>query len=455
MVHLALSVLRGFVFLKRHAGPTARAILFPFFTLGRFLLRGIGIPFYRLYFLLRRLSGRMLSTEKNRVLVFATNSKLIHVAAFFVAMAVVIVNIGSNGVRAETYGRQSFLYNLVSQDDSAVLETENASIIHHPSASSYTNDPSPRSSHIDFTSFGTDYAVTTTGGSVSSLFGSVPGQNVRPPIPSRNEVESYVIAEGDTLGGIADRFGLNLSSILWANNLTFHYTIHPGLVLKIPPVDGVLYTVKKGDTLAKIAKTYQADMEEIIAFNKLSPDRALSVGVEILLPGGEPPAIQMPVRRPAPIGNLFTERERTSDGRAIITEPPSEGMPVASRGSAFGKGNWVWPTDWRIITQYFSWRHTGVDIDGDFTTHSYAAAEGVVIYSGWRTGYGMTVEVDHGNGMITRYAHHSKLYVHVGDVVKAGDLLAQTGSTGHSTGTHLHFEVIKNGKFQNPLGYIR
>ena len=106
----------------------------------------------------------------------------------------------------------------------------------------------------------------------------------------------------------------------------------------------------------------------------------------------------------------------------------------------------IWPTDWRVITQYFTY-HTGVDIDGDYNTVSHAAADGVVIYSGWRRGYGMTVEINHGNGIVTRYAHNSKFYVS-GDVVSAGQTIAQTGSTGRSTGTHLHFEVIRTGGFK-------
>ena len=96
-----------------------------------------------------------------------------------------------------------------------------------------------------------------------------------------------------------------------------------------------------------------------------------------------------------------------------------------------------------------------MDIDGDYTTRSYAAADGVVVFSGWKGGYGLAIEIDHGNGYLTRYGHHSKNFVKVGDVVIAGQAIAQTGTTGRSTGTHLHFEVVRNGTFLNPLNFIR
>lgn len=151
-----------------------------------------------------------------------------------------------------------------------------------------------------------------------------------------------------------------------------------------------------------------------------------------MIPGGEPPSRSVSAIRTASVSSLFV--------------PPPKGVPTSG---------WVWPTDWRVITQYYGWQHTGLDVDGDYSTYSYASREGRVIYSGWRGGYGLTVEIDHGDGYVTRYAHHSKNFVGVGAIVNAGEAIARTGSTGRSTGTHLHFEIIKNGRFQNPLDYIR
>jgi murein DD-endopeptidase MepM/ murein hydrolase activator NlpD len=212
--------------------------------------------------------------------------------------------------------------------------------------------------------------------------------------------------------------------------LSFRSTIRPGQSLKILPADGVVYKVRSGDTLSKIAKRHGADADKILSENKIASAEKLQIGQELLIPGGEP--LQVIPRITAPVSNLFTAPSK------VATD-----------------GLWVWPTDWHTITQYYNWRHTGVDIDGDYSTYSYATRDGIVIYSGWRGGYGLTVEVDHGDGYVTRYGHHSKNLVSKGDYVAAGQAIAKTGTTGRSTGTHLHFEVIKNGKFQNPLDYVR
>ena len=115
-----------------------------------------------------------------------------------------------------------------------------------------------------------------------------------------------------------------------------------------------------------------------------------------------------------------------------------------------------WPTVGYRITQYYSWRHTGLDIGNKVGTPLYAADSGVVEKAGWNSGgYGNMVLINHGGGIKTRYAHASKLYVKVGDHVSKGEAVAAMGSTGRSTGPHIHFEVIINGRLLNPLNYIR
>ena len=276
--------------------------------------------------------------------------------------------------------------------------------------------------HVDL-----DYLEETATSEVGETAESAPRI-----VPFREEVETYVVVEGDTLGNIAEGFGLNLSTILWANKLSYNSTIRPGQQIIILPIDGVTYKVKNGDTLSRIARSYGVEVDAILAQNNLASADRISIGMELLLPGGEPPSPASTSRSSASIANLFR-------------------APSVSSAD----GGWVWPTDMRVITQYYGWRHTGLDVDADYTTYSYASRAGVVIFSGWRRGYGLTVEVDHGDGYVTRYAHHSENLVEVGDVVNAGNILAQSGTTGRSTGTHLHFEIIKNGKFQNPLDYLR
>lgn len=444
-VRILLTALRGLILVKRHGMAFVRPIAKPLSGFGRFLVLWVGIPAYRIFFFLQRHFSLVALPAKHRVLYLVSNKYAVHAAVIAIAAVASSANLSETQVRAETFGSQSMLYALVAEDDTAAVQVVSADDFTRSSGApaSYMDDASvDASAHIDFAFEGEGYATTAVGGSVASL----PLADGGVSVAARDKTETYVVQEGDTLGAISERFGLNLSTILWSNGLTFRSTIRPGQSLTIPPVDGVIYQVKKGDTLSKIARAYGTDAEKIIAFNKLASADDLGVGDELILPGGEPPA---PATRPktAPLSSLFTDK--SSAGQSKWTPF------VAPSGSGGVSGTWVWPTDWHVITQKYGWRHTGLDIDGDYSTKSYAASDGVVIYSGWRNGYGNTVEVDHGNGVVTRYAHHSKNLVSVGEAVSAGQSVANTGSTGRSTGTHLHFEVIVNGKFQNPLNYVR
>jgi murein DD-endopeptidase MepM/ murein hydrolase activator NlpD len=166
----------------------------------------------------------------------------------------------------------------------------------------------------------------------------------------------------------------------------------------------------------------------------------IKIGQKVIIPGGKlivpyvskPNLVQKNVPTVSPISKLFL--------------PPAQG--ILSSGM-------LWPTSARIITQYFSWRHMGLDIAGPKGTPLYAADDGEVVLSGWSTGYGYNVLVDHGNGTRTRYAHNSKLYVEKGDQVVKGQTIAAMGSTGWSTGSHIHFEVIVSGVKKNPLAYVK
>ncbi len=422
-----------------------KPVIAPAKAVGRILLRIIGVPLYRLVFFLKRQLGRILMPAKNRVTYFISNRYAIHVAVVAIATMTGSTNIGGSDVRAETFGTHSMLYALVATDPSASIDVVSAGqfVAISPSSYGYDDGAIDPLAHLDTLSEGDGYATTTVGGTAVSAPSISEGHT---PEADRTSIETYVVSEGDTLYGIAQKFGLNLTSLLWANNLTVRSLIKPGQDMKIVPVNGVLYTVKKGDTISKITKNYGSESDKIIAFNKLASANDLKIGETLMLPDGEPPFVPAPVVRPLAV-------KTPSSSQTLTGKPTTNTAPLS--GFTSGSGTWVWPTDWHVITQYYGWKHTGIDIDGDYTTFSFAASDGVIIYSGWRNGYGNTVEIDHGNGIVTRYAHHSKLFVNVGDIVTVGQKLAQTGSTGRSTGTHLHFEVIKNGKFQNPLVYVR
>jgi murein DD-endopeptidase MepM/ murein hydrolase activator NlpD len=256
---------------------------------------------------------------------------------------------------------------------------------------------------------------------------------------TRTTIVEYAVQDGDTVASIADRFGLTMSTVLAANGLSSRGLIRPGQVLRILPVDGVIYKIKKGDTLLKIAQTYRSELEKIMEMNGLSSEM-VAVGTELILPDGRapaPPAPKPPSRLASNIRDVFI--------------PP----PAADR---VGTSKLLWPTAVRRITQYYRRGHTGVDIAGPMGTPIYASDDGVVVTSGWnRGGYGNMIIVDHGNGILTRYAHHTKNLVGVGDAVKRGDVIALMGSTGRSTGPHLHFEVMlgSTSRRANPLDYVR
>ncbi len=421
------------MYVKQHARPAAWALFSPVRFIGRVLLRKIGVPLYRLIFWTRRQLARMYVPAKHRLLYVVSNRYVFHVAIVGIAAMASVLNIQGSEVRAETFGEKSLLFNLVNQDDSVVVEEVSADDVTSVSSSSYIETYVVSADDaLDLDFIDEDYVSTMLGGSV--LLAPTITEDAG-SVVARTEVEKHTVQEGDTLSTIAEAYGLSLSTILWANELTFRSTIRPGQELTIPPVDGVMYTVKNGDTVNSIAKKYNAEAETIVAYNKLADANDLSVGEALLIPGGEPPKAPA-ARRTAPLSSIFTAPSGTNAGSEAV-------------------GGWIWPTDWRTITQYYGWRHTGLDIDGDYTTQNYAARAGTVTRAGWFGGYGICVDIDHGDGYVTRYGHFSKLYVNVGDTVEAGQAIGKTGTTGRSTGTHLHFEVYENGKRRNPLEFIR
>lgn len=260
------------------------------------------------------------------------------------------------------------------------------------------------------------------------LYQELPGTLV--PI-TRTEIIEYLVEENDTPWGIAEKFGVSVSTILWENKLSFYSTIRPGQKLTILPTSGVSHLVKKGETLERIAAQYRADIEEIKQYNQLAS--ALTPGMKLTIPGGRP------YSPPAPV-------------RAVRRE-----ITIPSALAVIPGADFIWPTVQHYITQYFKWRHAGLDIRGKSGEDPiYAAQDGVVEIAGWgRGGWGNTILINHGGGMKTRYAHASKVLTSAGAQVKKGQVIALIGSTGRSTGPHLHFGLYLNGRPVNPLQYIK
>jgi murein DD-endopeptidase MepM/ murein hydrolase activator NlpD len=257
---------------------------------------------------------------------------------------------------------------------------------------------------------------------------------------TRKEAIVYVVEPGDVIGLIADKFDISVNTILWENNLSAYSLIRPGDKLVILPATGITHKIAKGETLGALAGKYNVAAEDILLANNLPEDSKLSVGQKLLIPGGQKIYYAAPAPR---VANSYNPVQVIKD---IFLPSSNTAAP----------GKMLWPTVGHIITQYFSWRHGGLDIANKIGTPIYAAESGVITDSGWSTaGYGNKVDIDHGGGIVTRYGHASKLLVKKGDTVKKGDVIMLMGSTGRSTGPHLHFEVRIRGRVQNPLSYIR
>ncbi len=252
----------------------------------------------------------------------------------------------------------------------------------------------------------------------------------------RDKVVEYEVKSGDTVSSIAAKFGVSDSTILWENDLTNGAQITAGDKIKVLPVSGVAYKVQGGDTIYSIAKTYQANAQAILdfPFNDIGDDFQLKTGQTLIIPDGAPPAKP----KAAPTQYLAQEQQN---------------IAIANLGSA----QFVWPaTVFQQISQYFSWYHPGIDIANLGGGQIYASDSGTVTTAGWpdNQGYGNRVVIDHGNGFTTLYAHLSAAYVAPGQKISKGQVIGMMGSTGRSTGVHLHFEVHKNGVSLNPLSFL-
>ncbi len=255
----------------------------------------------------------------------------------------------------------------------------------------------------------------------------------------RGGAVDYTVAEGDTASSIAQKFNVSLDTIRWANDLRSVDDVKVGQVLKILPETGVLHSVKRGETVYSIAKTYDVDPQAIVdfPFNTFINDEtfALAVGQDLIVPGGVMPRIVPWSPPPVP--------------RENIAPPPAH--------LAQGAGEYIWPTTGRI-SQGYHWYHRAIDIADPSAPAVVASRGGRVTDAGWTAparGYGIYVLIDHGDGIKTLYAHLSSVAVSVGQQVLRGQVIGRMGSTGRSTGTHLHFEIRTPSGNANPLSYLQ
>lgn len=239
----------------------------------------------------------------------------------------------------------------------------------------------------------------------------------------KSGISIYTVKEGDSLSEIAEEHGVSSNTILWANDIRDASTIRIGDELIILPVSGVQHKVASGETLQSIAKKYGSDVSDIALYNGIDEGVSLKVGAEIVVPGGAFPSATKKV---------------TASG---VSKKSAGIAPKSSGGASSGKfGN---PLPGGAITQA-NHGYNAVDIDGETGDPIYASAGGTVIIAkgggGYNGGYGNYIVIEHGGGVQTLYAHMSSLAVSEGTVTK-GEVIGYVGSTGKSTGSHLHFEV--------------
>lgn len=265
--------------------------------------------------------------------------------------------------------------------------------------------------------------------------------NIPADKPRYKPVE-YRVSRGDSVFAIASSFKLKPETILWANFEVLQDSpdsLRPGQVLKIPPTDGIYYQWKANDTLEKVADEFKANIDDILNYPGNDVDLTnpkIESGSWVMVPGGKREFVQW----------LVPTVARGASG----TSPTSQS---ACPGGAVGSGAFVWPADNHFLSGNDYWSgHLGIDIAAGEGAPVYAADSGVVTMAqgGDNYGYGNVIQIDHGNGYSTLYAHLSVIGVSVCTSVSAGQWIGSAGNTGNSQGAHLHFEVRQNGGFINP-----
>lgn len=253
-----------------------------------------------------------------------------------------------------------------------------------------------------------------------------------------HELQIYRVERGDTPNGIADKFGIQATTLLGGNPQLSQESslLQTGVDLIILPIDGVLHDVQPGDTLESIAALYSIPVETVIAYapNNLEFPYRLYPETQILVPGA--------------VRDVF-----------VWTPPTLESVRGSSSGGVapliVGTGTFIYPVGSRNFTQFFWYGHPGIDIALPEGTSVVASDTGTVTFAGWNIyGFGNLVVVNHGNGYETFYAHLSGISVVPGQVVYQGNVIGSTGNTGNSSGPHIHFEIRINGAQDNPCWYV-
>ena len=259
------------------------------------------------------------------------------------------------------------------------------------------------------------------------------------PTRPRSEPTEYTVVEGDAVFSIAQKYNITPETLLWSNYDVLAddpHSLRPGQVLVIPPTNGILYEWEEGNTIEDVANQFSADADDILNWygNKLDlTNPVIEPGTMVMIPGGEREF------------QNWASPPTYAVGRAGVYTSISGACEIED-GGFYGGGYFIWPADNHYLSGNDYWSGTGMSI--------YAADAGVVIFSGWYGSYGNMVMIDHQNGYHTVYAHLSIINVSCGNSVYQGQMIGNAGSTGNSTGPHLHFEIRYLGGYVNPWDYL-
>jgi murein DD-endopeptidase MepM/ murein hydrolase activator NlpD len=295
----------------------------------------------------------------------------------------------------------------------------------------------------------------------NSLEGVTRQASIHTTIPNRTrtDIQTYTVQKGDTLFGVAEKYNLKPETIFWSNRYVMGNdpeNLIPGMELNILPVEGAYHRWSAGEGLNGVASFYGVTAEDIINYsgNNLNLD---SIG-ELSNPNIEPGTMLIIPNGYATFVSLIPDinRKNIAVGSAI----GAGACGKAIDDGAYGVGMFIWPTNQTKITGY-DWspetNHNGIDIGGKSGDPIYAADNGIVVYAGWSSvGYGYLVIIDHGNGFTSLYAHllEGSIMVECGQSIWQTNVIGGMGTTGNSSGVHLHFEIRNGGTPVNPKDYL-
>ena len=279
------------------------------------------------------------------------------------------------------------------------------------------------------------------------------------------KTKSYVIAKGDSLWSIANSQNIEVDTLIGSNKFKTSSRLRPGATLRIPNQDGIFYSLKKGETIEAVAKRYGVSMSKLRQVNINSDTASLKTGDEIFLPGAKPDGLMEHKDSEVKVAEVKKSDKNSKTSAKNSKNEKSEKTAKLPKGEVAVRntGAFRWPIMGRINSP-FGWRyhpitkrrdfHTGIDIKANRNDPIKAAAPGRVVYSGWMGGYGKVIVIEHHNGQSSLYAHCSSLLVGKGENVSSGKLIAKIGTTGRSTGPHLHFEIRNGNSPVNPIKYL-